>query len=132
MAPNSGACSRTRTHRPPRPRASAVVSPPRPPPTMMTGWSTPPTFSPLAHPDPLDLPFEIDAGRFPDTRAHHLAQCLDVGRAGAALVDEEVEMQLRHLGAPHRQSATARGVDELPCLATGRILEGRAAGPVLD
>src|ERR1700726_3585301 len=34
MAPNSGACSRMRTHRPARPRASAVVSPPRPPPTM--------------------------------------------------------------------------------------------------
>src|ERR1700720_1279261 len=168
MAPNSGACSRMRTHRPARPRASAVVSPPRPPPTMtivslppiqtsscprLSRASTPflwhlgkqdvdgrdehghddversPPYTPasslLCHPDPLDLPFEIDAGRFPDTRAHHLAQCLDVGRAGAALVDEEVAMQLRHLGSPHRQSATTGGVDELPCLATGRILEGR-------
>src|SRR5258708_23804902 len=37
MAPNSGAPSSTRTVRPRRARASAVVSPPSPPPTMRIG-----------------------------------------------------------------------------------------------
>src|SRR6266851_9607472 len=175
MAPNSGACSRMRTRRPARPKASAVVSPPRPPPTMTIGllppirtssWpgsSRPPTpfwrrvrkqgvdgrderghdevegsaphalaSNLLRHADPLDLPFEIDAGCLPDARPHRLAERLDVGRAGATLVDEEIAMQVRHLGGAHRQSAAAGGVDELPCLATRRILEGRAAGAALD
>src|SRR5260370_29354025 len=42
MAPNSGGCSRMRPWRPARPKASAVVNPPRPPPTMMIGGSAPP------------------------------------------------------------------------------------------
>src|SRR6266566_1938772 len=132
MAPNSGACSRIRTRRPAWPKASAVVSPPRPPPTMMIGRSTPPTFSPPLHADPLDLPFELDARRIPDARPHRLTERLDVGGAGGAPVDEEVAMQLRDLGGPHRQAAASRGVDEPPGFVTGRILESRAAGPALD
>src|SRR5258708_932151 len=98
MAPNSADCSRMRTRRPARPNASAVVSPPRPPPTMTIGWSASSTFSPLCHADPLDLPFEIDPGCLPDARPHGLAERLDVGRAGAALVDQEVAVQVRHPG----------------------------------
>src|SRR5215467_13724237 len=85
----------------------------------------------LRHANPFDLPFEIDAGCFPHARAHNLAERLDVGRAGAALVDEEVAMQLRYLGGTHRQSAAAGSLNELPCLAAGRILEGRATGATL-
>src|SRR5215470_4049764 len=132
MAPNAGVCSRMRTRRPAWPKASAVVSPPRPPPTMMIGGSAKPTFSPPLHADPLDLPFKLDAGRFPNARAHRLAELLNLCGAGAAAVDEEVAMQLRHLGGPNRQAAAPRGVDELPSLVTGWILEGRAAGPALD
>src|SRR5882672_11067929 len=132
MAPNSGACSRMRTRRPARASASAVVRPPRPPPTMTIGWSAPPTPSLLCHADPLDLPFEIDAGILLHARPHRLAERLDIGRAGATLVDEEVAMQLRHLGGTHRQAAAARSVDELPRLAVGRILERRATGAALD
>src|SRR5215468_3265748 len=115
MAPNAGACSRMRTRRPARPSASAVVNPPRPPPTMMIGRSAPPTFSPPLHADPLDLPFELDARGFPHAQPHHLAERLDVGGAGAAPVDEEVAMQLGDLGGPYRQAAASGGVDELPC-----------------
>src|ERR1700733_8868105 len=120
MAPNSGACSRMRTGRPARPSASAVVSPPRPPPTMRIGWSAPRMLSLRRHADPLDLPIEIDTGDVAHARAHGLAECLDVGRAGAALVDQEVAMQLRHLGGTDRQATAAGGVDELPRLAAGR------------
>src|SRR6185436_659550 len=111
MAPNSGAPSSTRTGRPRRASASAVVSPPSPPPMMRMGWSSIMGRSVIAgrrkapgpesiitklsalekpcllqevvdldcglaasrrpamtsgglllHPDPLDLPFELDAG----------------------------------------------------------------------
>src|SRR5215470_17831174 len=137
MAPNSGACSKTHTRRPVRPKASAVVSPPSPPPTMMIGRSAPietssrPSSLPL-HTDSLDLPLEIDARCFPDPRPYRLAQRLDIRRTGSALIDKKVAMQLRHLRGAHPQPTAAGSVDELPCLATGRILEGRPPGAALD
>src|SRR5215472_6363454 len=132
MAPNSGACSRMRTRRPARPNASAVVSPPRPPPTMMIGRFAPSTCSPPLRADPFDLPFEFDTRDFANARAHGLAERLDVGRVGAAPVYEEVAMELGDLSGSYGQTAASRGVDELPRFVTGRILERRAAGPALD
>src|SRR5882724_11262389 len=142
MAPNSAACSSTRTLRPRCPSASAVASPPRPPPTMrmgrglaamITGPKTnrfnkrtrssagqarmsaaPSRLFLLRHPDPLDLPLELDIGGFFHALAHGLAQTLDVGSAGVAEIDQEVAMQLGDLGATEREPAAAGGVDELP------------------
>src|SRR5262249_6585611 len=124
MVPNSGACSKTHTRRPVRPRASAVLSPPSPPPTMMIGRSAPiqtpsrPYILPL-HTNPLDPPFEIDARCFPDARPYRLAQRLNIRRTGGALIDKKVAMQLRHLRTAHPQPTAAGSVDELPCLTTG-------------
>src|SRR5262245_15189922 len=84
------------------------------------------------HPDPLDLPFELDAGILFHARPHRLAQGLDVGGGGAAEIDQEVAVHLRHLGAADREAAAAGGVDDLPGLVAGRVLEGRAAGAALD
>ena len=64
--------------------------------------------------------------------AHRLAQRLDVGGGGAAEIDEKIAVHLRDLGGPVLQAAAAGGIDELPRLVAGRILEGRAAGAALD
>src|SRR5215216_5960069 len=82
--------------------------------------------------DPLDLPLELDAGGFAYPRAHGLAKRLDVGGAGAAAVDQKIAVQLRHLRVADDEAAAAGGVDQLPGLLAGRILESRAAGPALD
>src|SRR5581483_4095660 len=79
-----------------------------------------------------DLPFELDAARLLDPRAHRFAEFLDLGAGGVALVDEEVAVHLGDLGVADREPAAAGGVDQLPGLLAGRILEGRAAGPALD
>ncbi len=65
-------------------------------------------------------------------RAHRLAQRLDVGGGGAAEIDQEVAVQLRHLRVADLEAAAAGGVDQLPGLVAGRVLEGRAAGAALD
>ena len=64
--------------------------------------------------------------------AHRLAQRLDIGGGGAAEIDQEIAVHLRDLRGPVFQATAAGGVDELPCLVTRRILEGRAAGAALD
>src|SRR4029079_14759926 len=63
---------------------------------------------------------------------HARTECVDVGAGGIALVDEEVAMHLRDLGIADAQATTAGGIDQLPGLLAGRILEGRAAGAALD
>ena len=82
--------------------------------------------------DPLDLPFELDAGLRLDARAHGLAQRLDVGGGGAAEIDQEIAVQLGDLRVADHEAAAAGGVDQLPGLLAGRVLEGRAAGAALD
>src|SRR5712691_11530435 len=96
-------------------------------------WAAgPPAPSPPLFPDPLDLPFELDAGFLLDASSHRLAQGLDVGGAGAAEIDQEIAVHLRDLRATDLEPAAAGGIDELPGLAAGRVLEGRAAGAALD
>jgi hypothetical protein len=56
---------------------------------------------PLYHSDPLDLPFEIDAGMLLDAPAHRLAQRFDIGGGGAAEIDEKISVHLRHLRVAH-------------------------------
>src|SRR5579883_873413 len=84
------------------------------------------------HPNTLDLPLELDAARLAHPSPHLLAERLDVRRRGVAAVDQEVAVHLRHLGVADDEAAAAGGVDELPGLVAGRVLEGRAAGPALD
>src|SRR2546423_1730390 len=84
------------------------------------------------HADPLDLPFELDAGMLAHARTHGLAQRLDVGGSRAAEVDQEIAVHLGDLRTADREPAAAGGVDELPGFAPGRVLEGRAAGAALD
>src|SRR3954466_9439156 len=86
----------------------------------------------LRRADPLDLPFELDAGILAHAPAHRLAQRLDVGGGGAAEIDQKIAVHLRNLGGPVFQAAATGGIDELPRLVAGRILEGRAAGAALD
>ena len=52
--------------------------------------------------------------------------------ARRAAVDEEVAVHLGDLRVADREAAAAGRVDELPRLAAGRVLEGRAAGPLAD
>src|SRR5580692_4927362 len=80
------------------------------------------------HPNALDLPLELDAARLVHAPAHLFAQRLDIGGAGVAAVDEEIAVHLRDLRITDDEPATAGGVDELPGLPAGRVLEGRAAG----
>src|SRR6478736_8515986 len=89
-------------------------------------------IGPLSRSDPLDLPFELDAGILAYAPAHRLAQRLDVGGGGAAEIDEKIAVHLRDLGGPVFQAAAAGGIDELPCLVARRILERGAAGAALD
>src|SRR5262245_12388479 len=137
MAPNSGAPSSTREGTPRRASASAVVRPPSPPPTMRMGSRANIKAANNArrlpyHTNPLDLPVEIDAGGLLHAGAHGLAQGLDIGGGGVAEVDQEVAVHLRDLGVADLDAAAAGGVDQLPGLASGRILEGGAAGAALD
>jgi hypothetical protein len=75
---------------------------------------------------------EFDARGFLHPRAHRLAQRLDVGGGRVAEVDQEVAVQFRHLRIADDEAAAAGGVDQLPGLVAGRVLEGRAAGAALD
>src|SRR5262249_36474226 len=86
----------------------------------------------LCHPDALDLPFEVDAGVFFDPPTHRLAQGLDVGSGGTAEVNQKIAVHRRHLGIPNFEATAPGGIDELPRLVTGRVLESRAAGAALD
>src|SRR5882672_11801778 len=132
MAPNSGAPSSTRTGHPRCASASAVVSPPSPPPTIRMGcFIATASLGRLHRPDPFDLPLELDARALLDALAHGLAQHLDVGGGGAPKIDEKIAVHLRHLGIADLEAATAGGVDQLPGFMTLRVLEGRAAGPAL-
>src|SRR5262249_45421948 len=51
---------------------------------------------------------------------------------GVAAIDEEVAVHLRHLRVADGKAAAAGGVDQLPRLVAGWILERRAAGAALD
>ena len=52
-------------------------------------------------------------------------------RGGVAEIDQEIAVQLGDLRVADGQAAAAGGVDQLPGLVAGRILEGRAAGAAL-
>src|SRR2546421_7888718 len=88
--------------------------------------------SELRHADALDLPFQLDAGRFAHARTYGLAEGFDIGSGRMAEVDQKIAVHLRDLRAAHREPAATGGLDELPGLAAGRVLEGRAAGAALD
>src|SRR5688572_27646252 len=64
--------------------------------------------------------------------AHGFAEGLDIGRARAAEIDQEIAVHLRHLGGADDQPAATRGIDQLPRFLSRWILEGGAAGAALD
>src|SRR5436190_20144943 len=82
--------------------------------------------------DPFDFPFQLDSGLFFDAPPYLLAEVLDIRRARIAAVDQEVAVQLGHLRVADDKAAAAGGIDQLPSLVPGRILEGRAAGAAFD
>src|SRR4029077_10561923 len=71
------------------------------------------------HAEALDLPFELDAARRLHPRANRLAELLDVGAVGFALIDEEVAMHLGDMGAADAQPPAACGIDDLPGFVAG-------------
>src|SRR5262249_47691762 len=83
-------------------------------------------------PDPLDLPFELDAGILLHALADGFAQALDVGGGGVAGVDQKIAVHLRDLRVTDDEAAAAGGVHQLPSLVARWILEGRATGAALD
>src|SRR5215510_518862 len=82
------------------------------------------------HSNALDLPFQIDAGIRLYFLADRFAQSLDVGRAGAAKVDQEIAVKLGDLRATDGEPAAAGFIDKLPCALAWRVLESGAAGAV--
>src|SRR5581483_12262641 len=84
------------------------------------------------HAEADDLPLQGHAARLAHARAHGLPQPLDVLGRGVAVVDEEVAVHLRHLGAADAKAAAAGLVDQLPGARARRVLEGRAAGALAD
>src|SRR5689334_5091205 len=74
--------------------------------------------------DPFDFPLKLNTGMHLYLLAHGFAQRLDVGRAGAAEIDQEVAVQLGDLRAADRQPAAAGIIHQLPRAVTGRVLEG--------
>src|SRR6476619_1668100 len=61
-----------------------------------------------------DLPLQGHAAGLANASAHSLAQPLDVLGRGVAVVDQEVAVHLRHLGAADAETAAAGLVDQLP------------------
>src|SRR5262245_4436484 len=84
------------------------------------------------HAEAFDLPFELDPALCLHPRAHRLAKPFEVRAAGVPLVDEKIAVHLRHLGVADAQSPAPRLIDQLPGLASRRVLEGRTAGAALD
>src|SRR4029079_2073255 len=82
------------------------------------------------HPDPLDFPFQLNAGMDLHTLADCLPQRLDIGGAATAKIDEKMPVQFRHLRATEGQTAAAGIVNQFPGAVARWIFEGRAAGPV--
>src|SRR5262249_49434085 len=78
----------------------------------------------VCHSDAFDLPLKADAGALLHPSAYRLAQSLDIGRRCVTKVDQKIAVQLRDLSVAKLEPAASRGIDELPRLATGRILEG--------
>src|ERR1700733_15122841 len=80
------------------------------------------------HPDPLDFPGKLDAGIVFYPLAHGFAQRLDFGRRGVAEIDQEIAMQLGDLRTADAQAPATSGINQLPGLMAGWVLEGRTAG----
>src|SRR6185312_4264141 len=74
------------------------------------------------HPHALDLPFQLHAGLFPHPPPDFLAQGFQLGRGGAAGVDQEIGVFLADLCAADRQSPGAGLVHQRPRLVAGRVL----------
>src|SRR6185295_16700958 len=74
-----------------------------------------------------DFPMQGDPARRFHTRAYGLPEPLDILSRGAAIIDEKIAMQFRHLGATDAQATAARLVDQLPGARSRRVFECGAA-----
>ena len=63
-----------------------------------------------------------------DPRADFFAQCLNIRARRVAEIEEEVAMLFRNLRAADSQPATARRINQSPCLMTIRVFERRSTG----
>jgi hypothetical protein len=81
---------------------------------------------------PLDFPFQPDAGILQHPRAHGFTQVFELIARSRAGVDHEIAVHRRHLRPAHGQAAAARLIDHLPGRMAFRVLEGRAAGLLAD
>ena len=59
--------------------------------------------------DSLDFPLERDPGGLVDAPAHIFGEAFDIGRRGAAGIDQEIGMRVRDNCAAPRQTATPGG-----------------------
>src|SRR5829696_8774324 len=64
--------------------------------------------------------------------AHFLTQTLNVSGSGIPSIDQEVAVHFRDLRITDDEPPATGGVDELPGLVAGGVLESRAAGLLLD
>src|SRR5438105_5250909 len=82
--------------------------------------------------DHLDLGLQLDAKTPLDLRHHAFDQMPRVGGGGAALVDDEVAMQLRDHGRAFPRTFQARGLDQPSRRVAGWVLEDASAVLGLD
>ena len=132
--------SSTRALRPRRAKASAVVSPPSPPPTMRIGIgsrhdakiSTFPRAPACATPIRL-ISHSRSTPELSLTRRRTVSPSVSMSAArGAAEIDQKIAVHFRDLGVALAQAAAAGGIDELPGFVARRIFERRAAGAAFD
>ena len=93
-------------------------------------WLKEPTYRRVLNPNPLNFPFQLDAGMRLDALAHGFAQRFDIGGAGAVEIDQEIAVQLGDLRLADFQPAAAGLVHQFPGADAGRVLEGGAAGAI--
>ena len=83
--------------------------------------------------DPLDFPFELDAGILlarAGARFRPASRCRP--RVAPPRLIRKLQCSSDTCAPPTLEPAAAGGVDQLPGLVAGRVLEGRAAGAALD
>src|SRR5690606_12307122 len=79
-----------------------------------------------------DLPLQLDAARCANARTYGFAEPFDIFGRRLSIVDQEVAVHLRDHRAADAQATTPGCIDQLPGAVVGRVLEGRAAGALLD
>src|SRR5512135_2547205 len=82
------------------------------------------------HSDSLDFPFQIDTGMRLHPLPHGFAQRLDVSRAGAAKIDQEIAVEFGHLRSTDGEPAAAGVIHQFPGAMARRIFKRGAASAI--